>query len=444
VVQDGPPDEPYISHPLMAFDMIWRTEGYEAKLQKTHGHLQDREMELLAAALLHDVLEDYKPYRADQSLMRRDLQRAIKAQELGVDFVTLDAAKATLDDSTENSVNHIYQLCEQMMNPNKPLNTNYKYPVDKRMFQADRVVHKIVDPDARILKMADQMASMICHLSRADNPEKFSKEKARKAGNKGNDLIRAVLDMPAQKTPIANMEERSRRLPFIKTQDEKRLEPWRDLYEQVLGYYRRIVAEKTTVADEQCIREEFSKDPLTVKPLSKADWNKQHPLLQRFGDPIILRKSRGGHGVSAISLNKQGDVIGYVNWESPENEGSYRNDLEIALRDSIERERRDVEVYSRGFTSIKFLPREKELSDLKEKKTEDGRPLGDDLYRGRIFRLSAPIPLQQFLDIAGRNLGKNEAGDAIQAISSVERLLIEARVKTMQRVNQHMRGQEIG
>ncbi len=386
------PSVMYISHPLMVFDLVYRYED----------HKQPHFAELMAATLLHDAIEDSPIYRHDPGKMLSDLQAACKEQ--GLDCETNIAHQL--------SANRIFTLCEQLTNP-----PGSSYPFDKRTYQADRVMHQLTDPDARILKMADQMASLICQLTMADDPAKFSKEKARQSANKGNDLIRAVLDTKPYQKPNALVAVSER-------QYAQRLQPWRGLYTQVVdGYLRRLLKASDAAAEEQ-IRREFAKDPLPITRMEKPK--------ALIGNTYDILKDIHGHGLASVTVNAQDEVISYVNWESPDNQYSYRNRLQVALRDGIEAAgERDVEVYSRGFTRVRLKPGQANADN------QFREQVGSELWRGRIYMLSKPMKLDRFLDIAEGVTDVTKDGVERHAISPQERNELTQRIAHLKRVNSY-------
>lgn len=335
------PSIDYIAHPRMVYKLL--------------RHMKVDNPAMLAAAMLHDVLEDSPRYISNPPQLEGDLYKAL--EEAGV----YDLENVRLS-------GRVFDLCVQMTNPKE-------YPQHKLAYQVERV-RKMRTVDARILKMADQMASMIDHLTMPEGPD-FGHDKVKKFGDKAIVLIHAVLDS-YQNDPLPRRIE-----------NERRLRPWRELMSRIEPQYRDLLIASTPqtgdAAREAQIRDDFKHDPLDGRV--KIQRRPGHYRFTRYGESY--EKDDDGVGVTRIEYGLDGKVLGFDCWvadgEGPKHP---RNMVERALCEGIQADRRDIEVHLR--------------SGLRPVTLTSIEPNGKQCVRmeAKHYRLSQPISKQRFLALA--------------------------------------------
>lgn len=331
------PSVQYISHPLMVYDIM--------------RHMQVEDPVMLASALLHDALEDCAAYRDHRDLMTSDLFQALEKTG-GGEIGNLHVAE------------RIQRLCETMTNPEH-------YPVHKLAYQVERV-RGMKKVDTRILKMADQMASLICHLIAPEDSTIMPPDKVKKFGDKAVVLIHAVLDSYSQ-DPLSQ-----------RIQSEQALHPWRVLMSHIEPHYRRLLMAETPEAKADA-RAAFAADTLRepVKLLGRP--GKYHIALLSQA----YEKAEDGAGITRIEYGVNGRVVGFECWVAEGGGPQHpRNRVERALCEAIQSNQRDIEVHLRAegkpviLTSIDAQGKQCEHAETQQ------------------YRLSKPIDQKTFLRLA--------------------------------------------
>lgn len=347
----------YISHPIMVYDLL-QTMGEKDRI-------------LLAAALLHDTLEDYY---TDHDQLRKDLYR-----ELGRENLPRGVAQ-TLAKQT-------YDYVVEVTNPDS---SSYI----KRMFQSDHVLQMKHLP-TMMLKMADQLSSVICHLMMADNtvatpenPQTFTFEQARRFANKAHAIITAVCTLAVKHTNDPDVCENM----------QAALKPWRELYDKIYPHYRDLIKTECPKkpieptpevlakqkADIQAIRDGFDLNAvLHSKAVVRAPWPIEGVKTERVF--ITKPSAEQAAGLVYIDLDQSRNVIGYgMVYDPLGDKKEARNKLYINLQNAIE-EKRDVQVTDEP-QSIEMGPTWARF----------------ELKNVRAHRLSRPVPIEEFLKLAHR------------------------------------------
>ncbi|MBX9726366.1 MAG: HD domain-containing protein, partial [Rickettsiales bacterium] len=178
----------YISHPIMVYDIMRK--------------LGETDPEVLAAAILHDAIEDHSVFRANDSELGDAFSKALYAQ--GIEEVS-DAPKhrAVEEDDlvgkNHSIVDHVMALCRQVTNP-----AVYGGDGIKENQQHDRI--KDMSFNAKKIKIADQAASLICNLTMPNDPAQFTPEKeiafTEKAHTLGVGIVESVEGDVAQREAL--------------------------------------------------------------------------------------------------------------------------------------------------------------------------------------------------------------------------------------------------
>lgn len=144
---------PYITHPLMV-----------CKLLELVGANDDIN---LAVALLHDVLEDCKPYKDKPEVLEKTLQERLEAQGM-------------TEENARNSAANISRYCTELYTA-KHMNES------KRIHQLEHLHH--MSPRSKLIKSLDQIASMMDDIFFAPD---FSDKKLQEATFKAMNVVKAV------------------------------------------------------------------------------------------------------------------------------------------------------------------------------------------------------------------------------------------------------------
>ena len=159
----------YLTHPLMVVDIL-RKMGVQ-------------DSAVLAAAILHDVLEDNHDYLGPKNdptdnyhAMYNDLLAALNEQ-VALGHLTQERAEQAADE--------MFTLTKEVTKPKI-------YPEGRKiMAQIDHM--KEASLEGKFLKIADQAASLFCRLHAPDDPKEFPKEKQIEFTEKATNLVQAII-----------------------------------------------------------------------------------------------------------------------------------------------------------------------------------------------------------------------------------------------------------
>lgn len=321
---------PYITHPLMVMDIL-----YEMGV---------RDSEMLAAALLHDVLEDCKKYRGKKNdpndyhhKMHEDL------------LLELDRLIAKPMDA-ERSADRIFQLVKEVTKPKI-------YDEGTKLIAQIEEMQK-ASLEGKILKIADQIGSMMCRLHAADDPEVFTKDQQREFTKKSTNLVQAILEMARDDG------------------EREVLKPWDSLFGWV-RFYARKVDENITRSGEDEVRAHIDfKSFFTDKALNKgATIQLTYPPTADtwYADPLspsVLRR---------VDFDAKGHIKSCVL-----KRGTSENSALHAMREKWiqEVDRVSKMIAYHGQTNV-------QVGEV-ERVSEDGTE------EGRLFKLSPSLPAEPF------------------------------------------------
>ena len=135
---------PYITHPVRVYDLVKRC---------TTEHTPDREV-MLAAALLHDTIEDHSP-KDDNEVRRKSTIRKEVAEQIRNAF-----------SSDPKFAEKVVDLVEELTNPEEFLDENGK-TITKEAWQVAHAKNSSLA--ARVVKVCDQTANMISDIEELPN-----------------------------------------------------------------------------------------------------------------------------------------------------------------------------------------------------------------------------------------------------------------------------------
>lgn len=273
------PDIRYISHPIMAYDLMVRM-GETRPL-------------VLAATLLHDVLEDYPPFAKGRVSMQQVYAGYLRDEGYAVDEA-FDIAR------------RVEEICQQVTNPDLRHES-------KAIMQMQHSIH--MSFEAKLIKIADQTASLMCRLMMPD--KQASDSKASEWGHKADNLVRFI-----------------RALPTANLQEAREIEQWSEMFERVYKQSRELEHARGPRAEEH-VRSNFRKQmqkilrpPRGVRvPNDLTDMTAvslQFPKVTPPADMIARRDmeelARPQHGgIARVDLNERGEVTGFAVWVDPTN-----------------------------------------------------------------------------------------------------------------------------
>lgn len=264
------PSIPYIIHPIMAYDLL--------RYHKVTNEL------VLAAALLHDVKEDgdrYKNEPPESKLFRNDL----------AELLTAEGVVDAMDIATE-----IDGLCRELTNA--PTMNGGKRHWQVR--HADRL-----SPNAAMLKIVDQMASVLDNILMED--ESFDSDKKRQWNYKALDVVKRAAG------------------------DRVSLQFWKDLFHDLFIVSMKIVKAPDLEARER-LRNGFNFDRLCREINAPTPEPDEIYTAIHNPDTNSIRK-----GCTRIHLDGDGKVEGYAILVRPSaDRNDERNQATIGLTGRLE------------------------------------------------------------------------------------------------------------
>jgi hypothetical protein len=278
------PSVGYISHPIMVAQILWR--------------LGERDPATLAAALLHDAIEENREYREDPGRLREALIRALEEHGLNKGWDTYREPP-----SPATSIgDRIYSLCKEVTNPEVYGGDGIK--------EGDQIDHvPLMSFPAKKIKMCDQAASLVCNLTMANNPAEFS---------------------PEQETRFADKADAYATRIFQSVQDNPKERDILKPYASFFGKARNNVGwllGTDDAAQKQALRERFDFDRIlepepyvNILPVMTEAVEK---LSLANPDPNVNPEKRVG--VTGVEFDARGNVVRYAlwtEWNMPRSEAS--------------------------------------------------------------------------------------------------------------------------
>lgn len=155
--RQGIDKQPYITHPLQVYDMVRRCIGN----RKISANDTDRDV-LLAAALLHDAVEDYK---------KKDIK---SGQIMPVDAreEAIDKIRNKYKDDTKFS-EALVKLILEITNPIKFTDENGK-EISKTEWQVNHIPH--VSDQAKLLKICDKTVNIVSDINEVPQNSTYKTE----------------------------------------------------------------------------------------------------------------------------------------------------------------------------------------------------------------------------------------------------------------------------
>jgi hypothetical protein len=330
------PDIPYITHPFMGVDILYRMGVIDPLM--------------IAAALLHDTLEDYKPYKTEKNFHRmlKDLKTELQT---AVDAGELTQAQADADAQA------VFDLVKQVTKP------DHYGGEGKIEAQVDAIKKKSLR--GKMLKIADQGATLACRLVAPDG-KKFTKQDQIEWREKADNLVSEILHSVTTPEEIAA------------------LAPWEIMYSRLSRK-----AEELEQANGEKLRE-------TIRAFTDFDWffspAKQHaeqsikrPVKETIGN-CVPRNGDGSLSSShllRVDYNGSGEVTSFVMQR-----GIHPGDDIYTLR---------IQFFEQ-FAKTDFLATGRSSSPTKVEAAE--LEWVSSGVEGRLFHLTPPMKIKQFLGTA--------------------------------------------
>jgi hypothetical protein len=266
----------YLTHPVMVYDIMRR--------------MGETDEALLAACLTHDVLENNEAYKNDHDLFVSDLYEAAKEEGMS----QMQAAR---------EVYPILCMSEEVKNP------DFYIHGSKLFEQVDRAAK--LDTRSKKLKIGDQMASLICNLTYANDlavfPPGMSRERGftKKAWTLVDSIIRSTKGKP----------------------QEKMFEPWENMFAIVLLNVQHLLATHTR-EEQDAVRNEFDYDRLFN---TRVRIEMVH--VPKIVEVVNLPYNNDGVvcGMIRVDLDEKGNVVSYA-LRVDEGSNRYRNVAELQSR----------------------------------------------------------------------------------------------------------------
>lgn len=298
----------YISHPIMVYDIMRK--------------LGETDPEVLAAAILHDAIEDHSVFKANDIEMGDALSKALFAKDIEeVSDVPQDRAVEEEDRIGENHaiVDSIIALCREVTNPKLMDGDGIK-----ENYQHDRI--KGMSFNAKKIKIADQAASLICNLTMPNDPAKFTPEKeiafTEKAHTLGVGIVESV---------EGNVAER------------EALKPYASFFGKTLLNVYPLVGTNDTKQKKQ-LRRGFDFDMLFEKEPYVSILPPKTTAVERLPLANDTKKT----GVASVDFDRDGNVIRYAVWTAWDEPKGEANTMQKQLTEQIRAMRRIGGQYTEG------------------------------------------------------------------------------------------------
>ncbi|MDX2094391.1 MAG: hypothetical protein SFW64_00375 [Alphaproteobacteria bacterium] len=292
------PEWQYITHPIMVYD-IMRALG-------------ERDVTVLAAALLHDAIEESSEFRANDIWMGDAFSNALS--ERGIKEASTTPPKRAIEEADMGGENYavvdkVVALVRAVTNPKIYDGEGIKEP-----HQHDRI--KEMSFAAKKIKLVDQAASLICNLSMANNPEKFTPQQEVRFTEKAHALaisiVKSVQDSPEEREAIKPFAAffggaLLNVLPLLESQDAEQIKQ---------------------------VRRDFDFDRLCNSAVG-AHVNILPPTIKEVRRLTLAYGGGEKKGLTWVAFDVRGRVMGYglwVNWEDPEHAA---NDVQKKLTEAL-------------------------------------------------------------------------------------------------------------
>jgi len=345
------PSKMYISHPIMVYEIMRR--------------LGEKDPVVLAAALLHDVIEHQPRFRENMETLHDELQTELQMRGIS---------------DIEPIVTRLSRLCLRVTNPEY-------WPGDgiKENYQHDRV--KEMSLNAKKIKLVDQAASLICNLTMANNPDEFTPKQEIKFTEKAHTLAIALFQ-----SVQSNPEE----LTLLK--------PWASFLGKVMLNVLPLLQSHDTQQKEE-IRQNFDFDRvfdaepyIDILPDRQSSVERVHmPKVTVEG---VNGEQRQRQGLSWVEYDKAGEVVRYALWVDWHDTKGQTNTIQERMTENIRAMRRMITGGSNMLADQQQLIRTLPLllpGRLEEIQSSDGKTI-DGLER--VFTLAPSLNAAAFAAVA--------------------------------------------
>lgn len=281
------PEWQYITHPIMVYDIMRR--------------LGERDVTVLAAAILHDAIEKHPAFKGDHAALTVALM-----EELG---------QQGNNPPVRHNAEAIQGLCLQVTNPQLMggVDGSGKWgAMGKELTQHDRI--KGMSFAAKKIKIADQAASLMCNLTMANEPEKFTPQQEKDFAAKARTLVVGIVESVQQ-----NPEE------------AQEIAPLATFFGRVMLNAMPLL-EASTTKNKEAIRARFDVDrafsgaPINILPDKVA--------ISRIVE--IRPDGKNMQGLAGVGFDRSDKVARYALWvhEDAENEA---NGIQAKLMQALRR-----------------------------------------------------------------------------------------------------------
>lgn len=365
------PEIQYISHPIMVYDIMRK--------------LGENDPEVLAAAILHDAIEDHSVFRANDVELGDVFSKALS--EEGIEEVSKTPKKREVDERDLNGknykiVDHVMKLCRQVTNP-----AVYGGDGIKENHQHERI--KEMSFNAKKIKIADQAASLICNLTMANDPTEFSLRQEQAFTDKAHSLVVGI----AQSVQ-GNAKE------------WETLKPWASFFGSVMLNVRPLI-ETGDATQKAQIRENFDFDQLFVPEPYIDILPKEVQLDHRH---VFDHNKDGKVGLTWVQFDTNGNIARYalwIDWDAPKSEANaIQKKLTSAIRATQLIAVADKEPKANKSTPQRVLLMPGEVQPILD--DDETCPL---LGLERVFDLTPPLDAESFA-LAAKQSGALSPSDA--------------------------------
>lgn len=289
------PQWQYICHPIMVYDIMRK--------------LGEKDPIVLAAALLHDSIEDNSRFRANDIELGDALSRELFEQGIDEMSAPLTEPAFSIDEMTgENHrvVDDVMALCREVTNPEV-----FDGDGIKENYQIDRIDGMSLN--AKKIKMVDQAASLICNLTMPNDPQKFSAKKEMEFAEKAYALGVGIFESVQGDDT-----------------DREALEPYASLFGKVMLHAYPLVDTRDDVQKAQ-IREGFDFEKL-IESGRHVDIL---PAKVKAVERLSLANDEHKSGITWVDFDKDGKVIGYAMWTAWDQPAGEANTMQKRMTSAI-------------------------------------------------------------------------------------------------------------
>lgn len=352
----------YISHPIMVFDIMRR--------------LGETDPVVLAAAILHDAIEDHSVFRANDVELGDALFKELCARGIEEESVAPLNRPVHEDDLNGDAfriTDGVMDLCREVTNPEV-----FGGDGIKEHYQIDRV--NSMSFHAKKIKIADQAASLICNLTMANDPATFTPTQEKAFSEKAHALVVAIFQ-----SVQGNTDEHTL------------LKPWASFFGKTMLNVLPLLQTENEKQKEE-IRETFSFDRL----FDSATYIDILPSRESVVERVYMPRLNGGamqrQGLSWVEYGASGNVVRYALWTDWEDADGKANTIQKNMTKTLRAVVKSSSGGSQQLADNQSLVRTLVMpGNLVGASSKDGTPI-DGLER--VFTLSPSLGAGAFASAA--------------------------------------------